>query len=198
MSFQLSYQVPPVIDGELDDAIWQIAGVSDSFWVSAQNRRPTDRTEVLVIQDQENLYVGFRMYESLPGSILVTREVRDTGLGYDDSIQVELDTILNRRDISSFSVNPFGTQSDEIAGGRASKVEWKGDWQGASKRTKYGWSAEFAIPFAILNYHLRDARFGVNFRRYQSRTKEYSYWADVTPQSLSEEMGAARVKLVVA
>lgn len=182
----------PLIDGALDDAAWQVASVSRDFWVSGQDRAPANRTEVLVVRDDANLYFGFRLYESDLGAITATREVRDTGLGYDDSIEIQLDTFLNYRDISSFSVNPVGTQSDEIAGGRSSKVEWKGDWQGAARRTDYGWSAEVAIPFAILNYRPGDTRFGVNFRRYQSRTKEYSYWADVTPQNRVEEMGQLR------
>jgi hypothetical protein len=180
---------PPVIDGELDDAAWEIASVSSGFWVSAQDRSPTDRTEVLVLSDDNYLYFGFRLFDRDPDGIRSTTAVRDVGLGYDDSITVELDTFLNRRDISEFSLNPAGTQSDKIAGGRSSKVEWKGDWQGAAKRTPYGWSAEFAIPFSILNYQQDDTRFGVNFRRYQSRTKEISYWADITPQGLAEEMG---------
>jgi hypothetical protein len=100
-----------------------------------------------------------------------------------------MDTFFNRRDISEFSLNPIGTQTDEIAGGRSSKVEWKGDWLGGAVRTEYGWSAEFAIPFAILNYNLENTVFGINFKRYQSRTKENSWWADVTPKNLPEEMG---------
>ena len=180
---------PPAIDGKLDDAAWALADVSDDFWCSLQDKAPSNQTEVLVIADANYLYFGFRMYDDKPSQIQSTIAVRDVGLGYDDSITVQLDTFFNRRDISSFSLNPDGTQSDEIAGGRAEKIEWKGDWQGAATRTDYGWSAEFAIPFAILNYNNGETRFGVNFERYQSRTKEYSYWADVTPQTYNEQMG---------
>ncbi len=179
----------PVIDGKLDDTAWELANVSTDFWCSLLDKPPTDKTEVLVIRDDSNLYFGFRMYDSVPEAIQSARTVRDVGLGYDDSIKIELDTYLNHRDISTFSLNPAGTQSDDIAGGRSSKIEWKGDWQGAATRTAYGWSAEFAIPLAILNYKNGDTRFGVNFKRYQNRTKEDCYWADVTPQALVEEMG---------
>jgi hypothetical protein len=141
------------------------------------------------LMDDEYLYFGLRMYDSNPEAIQSTRSVRDGDFGFDDSITIELDTFFNRRDISEFSLNPIGTQSDEIAGGRSTKIEWKGDWLGAAVRTEYGWSAEFAIPFEILNYDNHSTRFGVNFKRYQSRTREYSYWANVTPQDLEEEMG---------
>ena len=179
----------PDIDGKLDDAVWGRAAVSGGFWCSLQNKPPSDRTEVLVVSDGGYLYFGFRLHDTLPEAITSTTTVRDVGVGYDDSITIELDTFFNRRDISTFSLNPRGTQSDQIAGGRSSKVEWKGDWLGAALRTDYGWSAEFAIPFAILNYADGETRFGANFKRYQSRTKEFSYWADVTPQGLNEEMG---------
>jgi len=188
----------PVIDGRLDDAAWSTVNASSGFWNSIRNRLPTDQTEVLALMDGEYLYFGFRLYDSEPDAITSVRTVRDGGLGYDDAITVELDTFFNRRDISEFSVNPNGTQSDAIAGGRSSKIEWKGDWTGAAERTDFGWTAEFAIPFAILNYNDDTTQFGVNFKRYQSRTKEFSYWADVTPQSLNEEMGQlANIELPV-
>jgi hypothetical protein len=180
---------PPVIDGKLNDAVWEQAVISGDFWISIENRPPSDQTEVMVIMDERNIYFGFRMHDSKPNAIQATKTVRDVGLGYDDTITVQLDTFFNRRDISEFSLNPLGTQSDEIAGGRSAKVEWKGDWRGAAMRTEFGWSAEFAIPFAILNYKQTDTRFGANFVRYQSRTREYSYWADITPRGLVEEMG---------
>jgi hypothetical protein len=179
----------PTIDGRLDEPAWRRATTSGGFWNSLQDHRPSDQTEVLVISDRHYLYVGFRLFDAQPDAIQGTRTVRDGGLGFDDSITVELDTFFNRRDISTFSLNPLGTQSDVIAGGRSSKIEWKGDWLGAAARTDDGWSAEFAIPLAMLNYDRRATTFGANFRRYQSRTREHSLWADITPQSLPERMG---------
>ena len=184
--------MPPtliVVDGLLNDALWDKAKVSGDFWASLENKPATDKTEVLVAQDNNYLYFAFRLYDSKPEEIQATKTVRDVGFGYDDSITVELDTFFNRRDISEFSLNPLGTQNDDIAGGRSAKIEWKGDWLGAAARTDYGWSAEFAIPFAILNYQQDSTIFGINFKRYQSRTKEYIWWADVTPKNLPEEMG---------
>ncbi len=178
------------IDGNLDDPSWASAVTSANFWCSFENREPSDATEVLVMMDGDYLYFGFRLYDSEPESIQARRTVRDTGFAYDDVITVELDTYFNRRDISSFSMNPLGTQSDDLAGGRSEKVEWKGDWLGAATKTEYGWSAEFAIPFSVLNYRSQDTVFGLNFKRYQSRTREYSWWADVSPLNLSEMMGS--------
>lgn len=184
--------MPPTliqVDGRLNDALWKKAAASDNFWCSLEDKPPTDPTEVWVARDENYLYFGFKAYDGQPEAIVATKTVRDTGLGYDDAVTVQLDTFFNRRDISIFSINPLGTQTDQIAGGRSSKIEWKGDWLGAASRTDYGWSAEFAIPFALLNYQSDDTVFGLNFNRYQNRTKEYSWWADVTPKNLPEHMG---------
>jgi hypothetical protein len=187
--------MPPTsisVDGRLNEVIWDNAVLSSGFWCSQENKLPTDQTEVRIASDSHYLYFGFRLLDSRPEEIEATKTVRDTGLGFDDSITVELDTFFNRRDISRFSLNPLGTQTDDIAGGRSSKVEWKGDWLGAARFSEQGWTAEFAIPYAILNYQPGDSTFGLNFKRYQSRTKEYSWWADITPQNRPEEMGQLR------
>jgi hypothetical protein len=181
--------VPPILDGHLDDESWQQAAQGRDFWISLEKRPPKDETVVLVLRDNFNLYFAIQCYDSDPESIVAIRSRRDAGLGSDDRVGIELDSFHNYRTISTYWVNAIGTQNDEITGGRARKIEWKGDWKASVTRTEYGWSAEFAIPFKILNYHSEATRFGINFLRYQNRTDELSNWADVTPQHKREEMG---------
>lgn len=179
----------PVIDGKLDDEGWRSAAVATGFWISELRRWPTERTEVLVMAGEQNLYVGFRCYDSQPELIQALQARRDNNLGFDDQVVIELDPFHDHRTISNYSVNARGTQNDTIAGGRAAKIEWKGDWRAAAVRTDFGWSVEIAIPFAILNFRPDDRTFGLNFVRYHNRTGEWSRWADVTPQAKPEEMG---------
>ena len=177
------------VDGRLDDAAWARAARSAGFRTSPDGGSPRDETEVLVIQDALHLYVGVRLDDGEPERIVATRRPRDEGLGFDDAITVELDTFLDGRNVSSFSLNPLGVQSDDIGGGRSKKIEWKGDWEGAAALTDSGWTAEFAIPFAILNYRGDASDFGVNFKRYQSRTLQYSWWKDVSSAAPVEKFG---------
>jgi len=181
--------VAPKIDGVLDDEAWNGAAVADRFWISEQERWPTEKTEVLISADREHLYFAFRAFDDRPDQIESLQTRRDAGLGLDDQVSVELDPYLSHREVSSYSVNAAGTQSDAIAGGRARQQTWKGEWRGAASRTPYGWSAEIAIPFSILNYEEGSTTFGVNFVRYHHRTAEWSRWADVTVRNLPEEMG---------
>jgi len=181
--------VAPVIDGKLDEELWKNAAVADGFWNTLQSRWPAEKTDSLVTADKEHLYFGFRAYDSQPDRIEARQTRRDAGFGLDDQLTVELDPFHNHREISSYSVNAIGTQDDAIAGGRARNIQWKGDWRAAVAKTDYGWSAEIAIPFEILNYRDGDKTFGINFLRYHNRTDEWSRWADVTPQNKPEEMG---------
>lgn len=181
--------IRPTLDGALDDAAWKGAAVADRFWISEQQRWPGEQTEVLVTADGEYLYFGFRVHDRQPQAIQTLQTRRGAGLGLDDQVLVELDPYLSYREISSYSVNANGVQNDAIAGGRARQQTWKGDWQAAAVRTAYGWSAEIAIPFGILNFEPGTTAVGVNFLRYHHRTTEWSQWADITVRGLPEEMG---------
>lgn len=181
--------VPPLIDGCLSDIAWIDASISGGFWVTSQERWPAEPTEVMVAVDDENIYVAIHAFDSRPDQIVALETVRDRGLGVDDHVTVEIDAFGDHAGVSQFSVNVAGTQDDEIAGGRAAKMSWKGLWTAAAERTDDGWVAEMAIPFEILNYRPGTHEFAVNFTRYHNRTREWSQWADVTPQNKKEEMG---------
>jgi hypothetical protein len=184
-------ETAPVVDGQLDDASWRTAASSGRFWIALEQRWPSDQTQVLVMADEENLYFGFRVYDAVPARIEALQTRRDVGLGLDDRVTVELDPFMDFTGSSgsTFSVSASGTQDGEIGSGRGQQLAWKGEWRAAAALTDYGWSAEIAIPFSILNYEREEHAFGVNFFRYQNRTRELSQWADTTPQDLPEELG---------
>ena len=58
----------------------------------------------------------------------------------EDNVEVDFDPFLAHRDndIARFSVNPLGTRSARINGGRGGKAEWKGDWDAAVQRRPDG------------------------------------------------------------
>jgi hypothetical protein len=181
--------VPPIIDGVLDDAAWARGSVAEGFWVSDWQQSPTEQTRVVVLYDDRALYFAFTCFDGEPERIRATQLTRDGAPGLDDRVTVELDPYHNHRSLSRFTVTARGTQSDAMAGGRARNVEWKGVWSAAVARTASGWTVEIAIPFEILEFDPHTDTFGLNFSRYQNRTREWSYWADLTPQRLPEEAG---------
>jgi len=180
---------PPIINGDIVSKEWNEAASVSNFWVFEQQRLPSEKTEVLVLADEQHLYIGFRCFDTQPHNINALETRRDSGFGMDDQVVVELDTFHNHRDISSYYVNAIGTQGNTVSTGRANNLAWKGNWKAAAVRTEYGWSAEIMIPLSILNYPHKANTFGVNFRRYHRRTDEWSLWPKRGLISNPEEMG---------
>ena len=79
---------PPVIDGVLDDAAWATAViVSDLHQLRpVEYAEPTERTEFLLLYDDDAIYVGVRAFDSSPDEI-VARVLRQ-GEGLRDTAHV--------------------------------------------------------------------------------------------------------------
>jgi hypothetical protein len=80
------------------------------------------------------------------------------------TVTVGFDALAGRRRIYWFTVNPLGTQSEEIPGGAASKLERRSDWQAATQRTATGWRrkgrshSRCSAAFLATVRHLRSVR----------------------------------------
>jgi hypothetical protein len=109
---------PPRIDGRLDDTVWQGAARVTEF----VQQRPlegtpaTERTEVLIAYDSQNIYFGIHAHYSDPGLIRASRVDRDQTAG-DDTVRVYFDPFLDQQRAYVFSVNGYGVQSDAVLNG---------------------------------------------------------------------------------
>jgi hypothetical protein len=119
----------------------------------------------------------------VPGGIVARETKRGTRFRGEDTVAVAFDPFHTHQfaDRSFFIVNPLGTQFAHLSGGRGTKLEWEGAWRAAAKRDDRGWTAEMAIPWAILNYPATRAPavVGINFDRYQQRTNTHSWWSNL-------------------
>ena len=183
-------QSGPVIDGILDDTVWQgVEPINDFIQSDPLEGQPaTERTEVRIIYDDKALYVAVMCYDSEPQSILVTDSRRDSDLSETDSFQVILDTYHDRQNGFVFGTNPAGIEYDgqvsnegigEGGAGGGFNKNWDGSWQVRSRTTEEGWSAEFAIPLRTLRYGKAPQTWGVNFSRNIKRKREVVYWSPV-------------------
>jgi hypothetical protein len=188
---------PPDIDGDLSDACWQSAPKAENL-VDDQNGNPVaDQTTVYLLYDQSYIYIGFRCKDSRPEAIVARETVRDSkyqsNVNTEDNVEVQFDPFLTYQnsDRSLFSLNALGTLSAQHAGGRANKVEWQGDWDGAVRRSPDGWTAEMRIPWKALNYPSgkQSVEMGINFTRYQARTNLGSIWSYQGTQGFLEMEG---------
>jgi len=173
----------PKIDGVLDDACWQGREKLSGFKVSAHGTDPTQPTEVMVCRDSGTLYVAFICHDSQPSLIHAAQTQRGGSIESDDFASVLIDAEHTHLLHYHFEVTARGVQFEQIPNNAASNVTWRGDWQAASKINDKGWTAEIAIPFAMLRYPGRADTLGIVFRRYIPRAEEMSCWPDIGPNS---------------
>ncbi len=176
--------VPPVIDGRTDEPVWENAGrVSEFFQREPYEGRPvTERTEFLILYDEENLYIAARCFHKDPGDIISRELARDVNLGFEDRIQIILDTYLDGRNGYWFQIGPRGSIGDALVSenGRGFNKAWDGIWDGRTTIHEQGWDAEIVIPFRILGFNQNRDTWGIKLIRNIKKRSESSYWPRTT------------------
>ncbi len=171
---------PLSIDGALDEAVWQTAPkIGDLVQRQPQTgQQPSEKTEVTLLYDANNLYVGVMCYDSDPDRVLGTLMGRDSILRSDDRIEIVLDTYLDQRNAFYFATNPAGALVDGLvfANGQSDN-NWDAIWIVQTRRTEEGWSAEFAIPFKSLGFPSGRTIWGFNISRNIQRKLEEDRWS---------------------
>ena len=159
-----------ILDGVLDEPVWFTVEPATEF----KQRDPiegapcTEKTEVYVIYDQDNLYIGAKFYDSNPEGIMAYQKKRDASLSGDDRFMFIIDTYRDYRTGYFFETNPAGILGDGIigVGGRFNlNKSWDGIWDVRVTIDESGWSAEIVIPFQTLSFDTNDDTWGINFQR---------------------------------
>jgi len=190
---------PPVVDGDISDECWKSAGKAETFYDLFNNAVAADQTTAWVTYDDKYIYVAADCRDPEPDKILARETVRDSKFNHsgdnnnEDGISFGIDTYNTKKegDVSEFFVNALGTPSAALSGGRGGKLEWKGNWDSAAKRTATGYTVEMRIPWAMLNYPNtgKPLTIGVNFWRYHNRTKALDMWCNVTQYNKWDQEG---------
>ena len=171
---------PIVVDGVLDESAWESSPKIGALVqrIPTEGAEPSERTEVTLLRDADNLYVGVMCHDSEPGRVLASQMARDASLGPDDSIELLLDTFRDQSNAFYFSTNPNGALVDGLvfANGETNE-DWDAIWTVATRRSDQGWSAEFAIPFKSLNFPPEGTVWGFNIGRQIQRKFEEVRWA---------------------
>src|SRR6185436_13905786 len=105
---------------------------------------PSERTEVTLLQDHDNLYIGVVAYDTEPERVIGTQMARDASLQSDDRIEILLDTFRDQRSAFYFATNPAGALVDGLAFANGQlNTDWDAIWNVRTQRTPQGWTAEF-------------------------------------------------------
>ncbi|MHB8878059.1 MAG: DUF5916 domain-containing protein [Myxococcaceae bacterium] len=163
------------VDGRLDEAQWASAPVFDSFVQTfpVEGARPSERTEVRVLYDDQHLYVGVTCHDSRPADIVAALGRRDNSPA-SDKVWVTIDPTHDHRTAYGFSVNAGGVLMDGMFFEDTQFTSsWDGIWDGAAAVLADGWSAELEIPLHLLRYPAaKNQTWGFAVRRELFRTHE--------------------------
>ena len=169
----------PVIDGDLSDAVWATAAVVDDLHqvTPVEYAEPDERTEVLILYDDDALYVAARLYDTDPELITARNMRQNDNIGQDDRFYVTIDPFNDRRSGYFFGVNPNGVRADGLY---RNVSEFYGDWDSifhaAAGRFEGGWTAEIEIPYKSISFDPTTDTWGLNFSRTVMRKNEIMAW----------------------
>ena len=184
---------PMRLDGRLDEPVYQAVQAITGFiqQVPDEGAAATEKTEAWILFDDENIYVGARVWDSAPPSEWVANEMRRDAnqLRQNDNFVVLFDTFYDRRNGVGFQTTPLGALSDfAITNEGSYNGDWNPVWDVRTGRFDGGWTVEMEIPFKSLRYRPGpDQLWGIQMRRGIRRKTEYAY---ITPLPISAAGGA--------
>lgn len=204
----------PEVDGQvLGDPAWENVPPSTGFWQTRPfaGDPASEKTEIRIGYTIDTLFVGIVLFDEDPEEIVVSDSRRDASLNNTDSIQFIIDAFRDGQNGYVFGTNPAGIEYDgqlvnEASGvtfgggggfggasfggrfrrgsGGGFNLNWDGSWAVATEIGSYGWTAEFAIPFATLRYPAgtEEQTWGINFQRNIQRRNETAFWSRLEQQ----------------
>src|SRR5205807_1030318 len=177
--------VPPKIDGVLDDEAWSGAPLPLEAWVSynpMRGERASEQTRVWVAYDNHALYFAFKCFDTEPEKIRTNISRRDDAFK-DDWVGLSLDSSRAGQMAYHMFVNPSGIQMDGINSGSNGEdfaPDWV--WQSAGRVDADGYTVEIRLPLQAIRFRSgANVRMGVLFWRRLSRTGVSWAWPEVLP-----------------
>jgi len=188
----------PVIDGKLDEPLWQNATRFDGFVTFKPDYgKPTsEKTAVLMAYDRKYIYFAFDCQDSEPGKIKAAMAKRD-GIDMDDWVGVVLDTFGDKQSGYLFEVNPLGIQLDgKINSDGNGDASFDTIWQSKGCINDRGYCAEMAIPFKSLRYPFKKTiAMGLLVSRYIGRKSEQTSFPELDPEGGAIMTQAQQIEL---
>ncbi len=179
----LKTETPPIIDGVLDDPVWQKAPSVTGFktFIPDFDRDMPDKTIAYYAYDRENLYFAFKCYDSEPDKIKTSVTRRDN-MYADDFVCINLDSFNDQQGLYALYVNPTGIQGDSrfAAGQEDRSVDFV--WYSGGKIDDDGYSIEIRIPLKSIRFANKETvEMGILFERRVSRRSEHCMYPPMDP-----------------
>jgi hypothetical protein len=179
----LRTETPPLIDGILDDPVWQKAPHETGFktYHPDYGIDMKEKTVVYYAYDRENLYFAFRCFDSQPDKIKASMTSRDT-ISPDDWICINLDSFNDHQSLYALYVNPMGIQGDSRFEAGTEDFTVDTVWYSHGRIDAEGYAVEIRIPFKSLRFsHKEPIEMGIIFERKISRRSESGTYPPLDP-----------------
>jgi len=172
------------IDGRLEESAWKMAQPASEFIQLEPNTGKTSRfdTKVYVIYDDEAIYIGAKMSDNHPDSILLEMSLRDNFKNADNFILI-IDSYQSGQYAFAFGVSASDIQMDFAVNGEFEDTNWNAVWESRTSIDEEGWIAEFKIPYSALRFSDKEIQtWNIQFTREIRRYREKSFWNPVDPE----------------
>lgn len=180
-------QQSPRVNGILDDAAWNDAPAISGFsqYAPVYGGQASFSTEVKILYDDYALYIGAKMFDPYPDSILMQLGNRDDDDLNADMFGVEFDTYNNQLDGYSFRVTSSGVQLDF----RERDETYNGVWLSAVRLNPDGWTAEMMIPYSAMRFpKIENQRWGFQLIRSIRRHREIDQFSLEKPGAENDQV----------
>lgn len=168
-----------VVDGVLNDLSWCKANAATDFvqYEPFNGVSPYKKTEVFVLYNDDALYIGAKMYDTAPDSILREFAQRDNDYMNADYFSVSLLPFNDGQNEYLFTVSAANIQSDVRSSGNFTDYNWNAVWESEVSISHDGWICEIRIPYSAIRFpDGKNAPWGINFWRSIRRNRELSSW----------------------
>ncbi len=177
---------PPIIDGKLNDPLWQKAPYVTDFktWTPDYGIDMPEKTRAFFAYDRENLYFAFQCFDREPDKIKTSITNRDN-IRSDDWVCINLDSFNDHQTLYSFYINPAGIQEDSKSASGVFSEDKSIDlvWYSGGQIDNQGYTIEIRIPFKSIRFtHKNPVEMGVIFERRISRRSESGTYPPLLPE----------------
>ncbi len=184
------------LDGMLLEVAWDEAEAANNFIINYPNPGVPSNysSEVRFLYDDQYIYIGAKLSDNRPDSIIAFLSERDD-FGNADWFGVLIDTYGSGQNAFGFYVTAAGTELDAIINQNNEDYSWNAVWRSKVKRIAEGWSIEIRIPLTQLRFPKENIQnWRINYVRNVRRNRETSHWSPVDPQQYGEIAQSGYIK----
>lgn len=186
---------PIVLDGKLDESVWEKADQSSSFW----QYFPTDSilskypTTLKIVYDDEYIYVGIKAF-AVDKNFVVSSLRRDFSGPTTDNVSVVFDTFQDQINAFNFGASPYGVQRESLISEGGStrnsfNPTWDVKWFVESTISDDHYTVEMKIPFSSIKFPEGTKTWRFQAYRFNLQSNEWSTWARVDQSQLLINLG---------